>query len=133
MEASEEIKWIKDVLPSKDAVPPAGLVSNFPLTLAPGMFRLMADLPHELGHELDRMVERLGCTHAEAVNRAISTMAYLDDAMAEGGELLLRNGEGRVARLVQTTPTRPWMEQMGELPTAPQPAGKRRGLWGWRR
>jgi hypothetical protein len=88
---------------------------------AAGTFRLMVDLPVEVAGVLDDLAQRRDVQHAEIVRLSITTMRFLDDAIADGADLLIGHSGGTIRCLVPADPAAPWL-----TPDAPAVPRRRR-------
>ena len=62
--------------------------------------RLNADLAPDVAEALQHLAARNGISLSEAVRRAISTEAYLQETRDSGGKVLIEGGDGRLKELV---------------------------------
>lgn len=62
--------------------------------------RLNADLAPDVAQALQNLATRNGISLSEAVRRAISTEAYLQETRDSGGKVLIEEGGGRLKELV---------------------------------
>ncbi|MFJ1259030.1 ribbon-helix-helix domain-containing protein [Cupriavidus sp. CuC1] len=62
--------------------------------------RLNADLAPDVAEALQHLAARNGISLSEAVRRAISTEAYLQEMRDSGGKVLIEENGGRLKELV---------------------------------
>jgi hypothetical protein len=62
--------------------------------------RLSVNLSREVADVLKSLTARRGITVTEAIRRAISTQAYIEDALDRGAKILISEPDGSVRELV---------------------------------
>lgn len=64
------------------------------------MSKMTLQLTPEMDAVLDRLAETRGVPKAQALRRAMLLMDYLDEQIADNNDLLIRDPQGELTRLV---------------------------------